>query len=332
MRLARPLVLVFGLTAFVSSADAQSRADFIYLQDRVQRLEAQMGAGLQGGSAIAPQTEAQLSLRIGQLEEQVRVLTGQVEEARFKAQQLEEQLRRFQEDTEFRFRDLEGGGITAIPDNTPPTGQNPIGQQLSQQPVPGEQVLGQTPPAPTPQILGQLTVEAPSAPADDLSGRPLDLSALAGSLSQPNPLEGQAPGLAGQELAVAVPVDPRAEFELGYSLIITQDYIGAEGIFREFIDSYPENALVPDAYYWIGESQFQRAAFRDAADTYLAIYNRYPSTPQAAPSLLRLAQSLDRLGQRQAACTTLGELQAKYGATVPTVAERANQDARQWGC
>ncbi len=331
MRLARPLVLVFGLTAFAASANAQSRADFIYLQDRVQRLEAQMGAGLQGGSAIAPQTEAQLSLRIGQLEEQVRVLTGQVEEARFKAQQLEEQLRRFQEDTEFRFRDLEGGGITAIPDNTPPTGQNPIGQQLSQQPLPGEPALGQPPLAPTPQILGQLTVDPPTAPADDLSGRPLDLSALAGGLSQTNPLQGQ-PAVPGQELAVAVPVDPRAEFELGYSLIITQDYVGAEGIFREFIGSYPDNALVPDAYYWIGESQFQRGAFREAADTYLAIYNRYPTTPQAAPSLLRLAQSLDRLGQRQAACTTLGELQAKYGTTVPTITERANQDARQWGC
>ena len=114
--------------------------------------------------------------------------------------------------------------------------------------------------------------------------------------------QGRTDGLAGRELAVTVPSDPRAEFELGYSLIVAKDYGGAEGVFRDFIGKFPQSELVPDAHYWIGEARFQRGDYRGAADTYLDIYSRYPDAPQAAPSLLRLAQSLDRMGERDAAC------------------------------
>lgn len=309
---------IAALLAITTSANAQSRSEFIFLQDRVQRLEAQLGAGGQT-NGLGPQTEAQLSLRISQLEDQVRTLTGQVDEARFTAQQLQEQLQKFQEDTEFRFRDLEGGGIAPIPDNTPLTGDIPAPD---------------TGPGAPAQILGQLPVEGPANEGGDLASRPLDLSALAGSTNGSNTLTppvGSGLG-SGQELALAVPTDPRAEFELGYSLIITQDYVGAEGIFREFIASYPDNAMVADAHYWIGEAQFQRGAFRDAADTYLDIYTRFTTSPQAAPSLLRLAQSLNRLDRPDAACTTLAELRSKFGDSIPTVAARAQQDARDWGC
>ncbi|MCB1494118.1 MAG: tol-pal system protein YbgF [Rhodobiaceae bacterium] len=344
MRLFRAVILAGAVIAAAPHASAQSRADFIYLQDRVQRLEAQLANGGGGGTG-SPQTDAQLSLRIGQLEDQVRSLTGQVQEATHMVQQLEDKLKRFQEDTEFRFRDLEGGGIKPIPDRTPLTQSPSIdAPQTATNPPPDDGTQGL---ASGPQVLGQLTLDgqaqqvAPGTPDTaangdasdnaDLEGRPLDLSALAEGLSASDNMFNGGPQT-GQELALAVPADPRADFELGYSLIIAKDYAGAEAIFHEFIDAYPDNPLVPDARYWIGESRFQRGSFREAADTYLDIYTKYPQSPQAAPSLLRLAQSLERLGERDAACTTIGELRSKFGESVPTVAERANQDAQKWGC
>ena len=45
--------------------------------------------------------------RILQLEEQVRQLTGRVEELNFQMLQMQEQMRRQQEDNEFRFQQLE---------------------------------------------------------------------------------------------------------------------------------------------------------------------------------------------------------------------------------
>ena len=48
--------------------------------------------------------------RVYQLEEQVRSLNGKVEELTFQLLELQEQLRRNQEDNEFRFQQLEGSG------------------------------------------------------------------------------------------------------------------------------------------------------------------------------------------------------------------------------
>src|SRR6218665_338072 len=47
--------------------------------------------------------------RIGQLEEEVRQLNGRIEEMSFQLLQMQEQIRKFQEDNEFRFQDLESG-------------------------------------------------------------------------------------------------------------------------------------------------------------------------------------------------------------------------------
>src|SRR5690606_24202128 len=50
--------------------------------------------------------------RVLALEEQVRSLSGQVEELNFLLLQLQEQMRKMQEDNEYRFQQLEGGGAT----------------------------------------------------------------------------------------------------------------------------------------------------------------------------------------------------------------------------
>ncbi len=52
-------------------------------------------------------------VRISQMEEEMRRLTGKVEELSFLVLQLQEQLRKTQEDNEFRFQDLEGKGSGA---------------------------------------------------------------------------------------------------------------------------------------------------------------------------------------------------------------------------
>ena len=46
--------------------------------------------------------------RIGQLEERMRVLNGRIEELSFQLLEMQEQMRRMQEDNEFRFQELEG--------------------------------------------------------------------------------------------------------------------------------------------------------------------------------------------------------------------------------
>src|SRR5690606_12503811 len=64
-----------------------------------------------GGRILVAQADsAQLMVRIQQLEEQIRVLNGQVDGLTFQLTQLQEILNRFQEDADFRLQQLEGGG------------------------------------------------------------------------------------------------------------------------------------------------------------------------------------------------------------------------------
>jgi tol-pal system protein YbgF len=67
------------------------------------------------GPARAQVTATDLLVRIDQLEKQVRQLTGAVEQLQFRNQQLETNLRKMQEDNEFRFKELGGktGGQSA---------------------------------------------------------------------------------------------------------------------------------------------------------------------------------------------------------------------------
>lgn len=77
-------------------------------------LEVAQGYGAGDAGSGGPQTDsAGLLLRIDRLESQVRQLTGQVEQMQFTARKLEEQLRKFQEDVEFRFQ--ENGGHSGAP-------------------------------------------------------------------------------------------------------------------------------------------------------------------------------------------------------------------------
>jgi TolA-binding protein len=64
---------------------------------------------------------SQTDPRVTQLEEQVRRLAGTVEELNFQILQMQDQLRRMQEDYEFRFQELEEGGVSGggqRPDST----------------------------------------------------------------------------------------------------------------------------------------------------------------------------------------------------------------------
>jgi len=68
----------------------------------------------EGSPVAGPDRLAQISgsdaiMRIDRLEAQIRQLTGLVEQLQYRNQQLEGQVRRMQEETEYRFQELRGG-------------------------------------------------------------------------------------------------------------------------------------------------------------------------------------------------------------------------------
>ena len=130
--------LAFALTlALAAPAAAQvDTREGIFLQNQllqlrqeIEALRAQRG----GGSALAPAPTgrapsgdvlSQLLERVGGLEEEVRRMRGRVDELDNRNRRLAEDVRKLNEDTEFRFQRIEGGGAAPARPAAPPAANN----------------------------------------------------------------------------------------------------------------------------------------------------------------------------------------------------------------
>ena len=154
-------------------------------------------------------------------------------------------------------------------------------------------------------------VPAPSGPAPDQIGRIL----------------APAPGATGADEG-----SPKQQYETAYGYLLAQDYGAAEVAFDEFLKRYPNDSLAGNAQYWLGETHFVRGQFKPAATAFLKGYQTYAKSSKAPDSLLKLAMSLDRLGQKDAACSSFNELTAKFPNATAPVRNRADAERRRLAC
>lgn len=152
----------------------------------------------------------------------------------------------------------------------------------------------------------------------------------------------QAPAPApGPAAAAPTPAFPQATasdatakqlYEAAYGHLLQQDYASAEAAFDEFLRRFPNDQLSGNAQYWLGETFFVRGQFKAAANAFLKGYQAYARSVKAPDSLLKLAMSLDRLGQKDAACSSYSELTVKFPNAPVNVKSRADSERRRIGC
>jgi len=305
---------------------------------------------------VAQVDPGDLTVRLDRIENAMRQLTGTIEQLQYRNQQLEMQLKRMQDDTEYRFQQLGSKGAAA-PVNAPPAaGPGRRGDVFDP---------SQRPNAPgAPRALGnEAVIAAPAqsaaneppvgAPGGRAAGAPLDLNALTGNASPPPaaPMENAAPvpasqpasqlppplprdtSATGTQLATLPPTaSPQDEYDMAYGYVLHKDYALAEQAFRDFLKKYPNEQLVPDAQYWLGESLFQRQRYRDAAESFLAVSTKFEHSGKAPDSLLRLGQSLAALNQKEAACATLAEIERKFPRASASVKRGVAQEQKRAHC
>jgi len=298
------------------------------------------------------------SMRIDRVENALRQLTGTVEELQHQNQQLQLQLKRMQDDTEYRFQQLSGRGAPASNVGQPPAvtptaptnitpGASPPDHSDAFNPAlhPNAPGAGRTLNAEAGMPAGPPRYDDTpvGAPGGRAAGAPLDLSSLATPPGAPpsarpmTPPSSQLPppsvGAGGTQLATLPPSSsPKDEYELAYGYVLHKDYPLAEQALRDFLRKYPDEQLVPEAQYWLGESLFQRQRYRDAAESFLAVSTKYAHSPKAPNSLLRLGQSLAALHQKEAACATLAEVARKYPRASANVKRSVAQELKRVHC
>jgi tol-pal system protein YbgF len=195
------------------------------------------------------------------------------------------------------------------------------------------------------------------APGGRAAGAPLDLSTLSGNnatppqavvppgavaSAAPTPVPTSPPSQvrpavpsagSGQRLATLPPsASPQDEYDMAYGYVLHKDYSLAEQSFRDYLKKYPNERLVPEAHYWLGESLFQQQRYRDAAESFLGVSTKFERSSKAPDALLRLGQSLAAMNQREAACATLTEVGRKYPRAPANVKRGVEQEQKRVHC
>ncbi|MGE7367753.1 tol-pal system protein YbgF [Neorhizobium sp. NPDC001467] len=313
---------------------------------------------LKGGNAPASQSQQQPpvvmaqagneAVRIQQLQEEIRQLNGRIEEMSFQLLQMQEQIRKAQEDNEFRFQELEkseGGGAANRPAvAAAPADAQKKNDELSQiiEQNPGMNGQGGSMSAPSGQNSRQNSAPSTGAPPPttlgsiemDQSGMPkgatMNQGANNASRSLPGVDTGAPAGRGGQQTAALG--NEADAYRAAYGHVLSGDYKIAEQEFTAYIGAHPRTERAADAHFWLGEAQYSQGKYNEAAKTFLDAHKAFGTSPKAPEMLLKLGMSLAALDNKETACATLKEVTRRYPNAQRAVTSKVASEQKRLGC
>jgi tol-pal system protein YbgF len=304
MKYSLSTVFLLGVSLTAFSSFAQAPGDPIVTttpQPRPLLDMQQAAAPVVNGNAPQqlPEGPAQLEVRIGALEEQLREMNGKIEEDQFQIRKLTESLDKQQRDTDFRFGEL-----------AHPTAPTAVASSV---PAPAAEVTKRPEATPVPAL------KAKETPLPDSSVQP-GLTTSGDGLLQP-------PGNPD-----ATPATPRDLYNYAFRLLNQTKYEEAATAFQSFTKKYPKDPLVGNAYYWMGETYYIRRDYVNAADSFRQGFETVPNGPKASDNLLKLAMSLDALNRDKEACVVLQQIVTKFKKGSISVSDKAEAEQKRINC
>lgn len=302
------IVAITSVSLLSPIAIAQANQDNAALMARIQSLEEQLvdmqvvvgtleslaksGTANTGGYRPTGGGSAADAGRIDALENQIRALSGEL-------QQLNGQVRALSS----------GGRQGSVQGTTTPI--FPEAPQIEPAATDLAAGFGATTVTTAPDPIGGLI--AGGTPSDTYAGAPPSVATAALAPAEDN-------------------VNPKQLYETAYGYLLQRDYGAAETAFTDFLQRFPNDSLSGNAQYWLGETYFVRGQYKAAASAFLKGYQVYAKGSKAPDSLLKLAMSLDRLGQKDAACTSYNELNSRFPNAPQSVRARAQSERQRVGC
>jgi tol-pal system protein YbgF len=345
------IAVIAAMPLFMTAPVAAQSSDVQPLVNTINRLERQLQAlertvyrggprpaGASGASAgstdgAPPAAVSQLQLKTSQLEEQMRGLTGQIEEIGFKVNQISARLDRLVADVDFRLRALEGTGGqpnaatgAPAPDLRTPA-VPPVATRMA--PAANNVAANQSGRASTAGSLGTIT----QSQLDARARLNTPAGNATGQTAQPAPQPAPQQANANPGGTVALPEgSPEDRYNYARSFLMRRDFPGAERALRAFVETYPDNELTGAAQYWLGETYYVRNDFGTAARTFADGFQRYPDSTKAPDNLLKLGMSLAALERTDDACITLNKLASEYPKSSASIKQRAQSERTRLKC
>jgi tol-pal system protein YbgF len=275
------------------------------------------------GDSVDSGDPSALVLRVDRLEAELRRATGKIEELQNENHRLDDALKRFREDVEFRLSGAKpapgapAAAAPAIAANDPPPALKPRKGDAFDP--------GSEPDAPgAPRPLGATPPSAPLAPRP--IGPPL---VLASPGLPPKPAEAPPNVItSGLDFTDA----PREQFGAAVAAYKAGQYADAEAQLKAFVAANASHRLVPEAIFFLGETYLQRSRPREAAEQYLKLSTEYGKSARAPDGLMRLGQSLAMLGNAEQACATFVEVGKRYPTASSFVKKSVEREMQKDHC
>ncbi|WP_051286632.1 tol-pal system protein YbgF [Megalodesulfovibrio gigas] len=124
----------------------------------------------------------------------------------------------------------------------------------------------------------------------------------------PTPPATPTPPAAGAKPAAASP----ASVEEAVKLVQAGKVERGRQMLTAYIQENPKGGMLPNAYYWLGETYFQDKRYAQAILAFKDVTTRYPKHDRASAALLKIGLAYEQLGDKPNARFYLGTLVKEY--------------------
>jgi tol-pal system protein YbgF len=323
-----------GSAAHAQSAPPQRHSDYVQVAQLFGESDEDKKARLQH-EQNQDNSIQQLNNRIGDLESTVTRLTGQIEQLDHRLSEANARAERMQKDYDYKLCTMAQQQLGASGNPNDPnalscgaTAAAPAPQSYTPAPAPPIALQPYNPPPPSEGYTPSVTtnIPPPSTPMSEVTNTkpPIHLApppSVLGTLpaNQANGAPAAivhpshpAPPPSGIETGMLPSVDVPSQYENAKKLLAQAQYDEARAAFRTFADSNPQDPRAGPAIYWIGSIDFVQKDYPNASRGFAEALKKYPDSPTAPQSMLKLGQTLLAMKQPKEGCTFLGALPAKY--------------------
>ncbi|NIS75734.1 MAG: tol-pal system protein YbgF [Deltaproteobacteria bacterium] len=109
---------------------------------------------------------------------------------------------------------------------------------------------------------------------------------------------------------------PENLYDYGLGLIKANKFGEARKSLDEFAKTYPDHRLLPNVFYWRGETFYAEKDFESAAITFQEVIDRFPESPKAPDALYKQGMCFYNMKDSVSAKAAFNLLLSKYPASI----------------
>ena len=105
------------------------------------------------------------------------------------------------------------------------------------------------------------------------------------------------------------------DYDIAFAHLRAGRFLESARAFEDFIQTYPQNELTDNAYYWLGESYYVKRQYPQALAAFQSLTTKFPDSSKASDSWLKIGYSYYEMDDLDKAETNLQKVVDSYPNT-----------------